>query len=131
MPLHCVQNNTLFPIKQVRILDLLDRTTESAPEIPHKSRRTLMHPQKCEIAQCSPNQLEMTTNTLALALQQCPVPHHTGKLGWLPLRNSRDSLRHPSQVNRNNNFSTGTRGKLHAHHIVSRRQLIPRILLKR
>ena len=123
--------NALFPIKQVRSLNLLDGTTESPPEVPHKSRRTLMSPQECEIARCSPNQLEMTTNSPALASQQCPIPHHTGQLAWLPLGNSRDSLRHPSQVYRNTNFSTGTRGKLHAPHIISRRELIPRIQLKR
>ena len=32
----------LFPTKQVRSLDFLDGTTESPPEVPHKSRRTLM-----------------------------------------------------------------------------------------
>ena len=72
---------------------MLDRTTESRLEIPHKSRRTLMSPQECEIARCSQNQLEMTTNSPALASEQCPVPHHTGQLAWLPLGNSRDSLR--------------------------------------
>ena len=36
-----------------------------------------------------------------------------------------------SQVYRNTNFSTGTRGKLHATHIVSRTEMIPRILLNR
>ena len=90
-----------------------------------------MSPQECEIGRCSPNQLEMMTNSPALASEQSPIPHHTGQLAWLPFRNSRDSLRHPSQVYRNNNFSTGTLGKLHAPHIVSRRELIPRILLKR
>ena len=130
-PLHCVQSNALFPIKQVRILDLLDGTTESPPEIPHKSRRTRMSPQECEIVRCSPNQLEMMTNPPALASEQCPIPDHTGRLAWIPLGNSRDSLRHPSQVYRNTNFSTGTRGKPHAPHIISRRELIPRILLKR
>ena len=125
-----MQSNSLFPIKQVRSLDLLDGTTERLPEISQKSRRTLMSPQECEIARCSRKQLEMTTNYPALASEQCPIPHHTGKLAWLPLGNSRDSLRHPSQVDRNTNFSTGTRGKLHAPHIVSRRELIPRILLK-
>ena len=34
-----------------------------------------------------------------------------------------------SSVFRNTNYSTGTRGKLHAPHIVSRRELIHRILL--
>ena len=67
-----------------------------------------MSPQECEIAWCRPNQLEMTTNSPALASEQCPVPHDTGELAWLPLGNSRDSLRHPSQVYRNTNFSTGT-----------------------
>ena len=80
-----------------------------------------MSPQECEIARCSPNQLELTTNYSALASEQCPSPHDTGQLASLPLGNSRDSLRHPSQVSRNTNFSLGTRGKLHALHIVSRR----------
>ena len=117
--------------KEIRSLDLLDGTTDSPPEIPHKSSRTLMSPQECEIDRCSPNQLEMMTNSTALASEQCPIPHHTGQLAWLPLGNSRDSLRHPSQVYRNTNFSKGTRGKLHAPHIVSRRGLISSILLKR
>ena len=121
----------MFPNKQVRSLALLVGTTESPPDIPHKSRRTLMSPQECEIARCKSNELQMMTNSPALASEQCPVPHHTGQLAWLPLRNSRDSLRHPSQVYRNTNFRTGTRGKLHAPHIVSRRDLIPRILLKK
>ena len=129
--MHCMQSNALFPIKQVRSLDLLDGTTESPPEIPHKSRWTLMSPQECEIARCRPNQLEMMTYSHALASEQCLIPHHTGQLAWLPLGNSRDSLRHPSQVSRNTNFITGIRGKLHAPHIISRRELIPRILLRR
>ena len=110
---------------------MLDGTTEGPPEVSHKSRRTLMSPQECQRARCSPNQLEMTTNSPALASEQCPIPHHTGKLAWLLLGNSRDYLRHPSQGYRNTNFRTGIRGKLHAHHIISRRELIPRILLKR
>ena len=78
--MHCVHSNALLPIKQVRSLDLLDGTTESSPEIPHKSRRTLMSLQECEIARCSPNQLEMMTNSLALASEKCPIPYHTGEL---------------------------------------------------
>ena len=87
--------------------------------------------QECEIARCSPNQIEMMSNSPALASEQCPIPHRTGQLAWLPLSNSRDSLRQPSQVYRNTNFSTGGRGKVHAPHIVSRRELIQGILLKR
>ena len=128
--MHCVQSNGLFSIKEVRSLDLLDGTTESLPEVPLKSRRTLMSPQQSQIARCSPNQLEMTTRSPALASEQCPIPHHRGQLAWLPLDNSRDSLRHTSQVYRNTNFSTQTEGKLHAPHIILRRELIPRILLK-
>ena len=116
-----MQSNALFPIKQVRSLDLLDGPTESSPEIPYKSRRTLMSPQECHIALCSPNQIQMMTNSPALASEQCRIPHHTGQLAWLPLGNSRDSLKHPSQVYRNTNFSFGNRGKLHTFHIVSRR----------
>ena len=110
-----------FPIKQVRSLDLLDGTKDSPPEVPNKSRRTLMSPQECQIARCSPNQVEMTTNPPASASEQCPIPDHTGRLAWLPLGNSRDSLRHPSQVYRNTNFCLGTRGKLQALHITSKR----------
>ena len=110
---------------------MLAGTTESPPEITHKSRRTLKSSKESEIARCSLNQLEMTTNSPALASEQCPVPHHTGQLAWLHLGISRDSLRHSSQVYRNTNFTTGSRGKLHAPHIISRRELIPRILLKR
>ena len=80
-----------------------------------------MSPQECQIVRCSPNQLEKMTNSPALASEQCPIPDHRGRLAWLPLGNSRDSLRHPSQVYRNTNFSLGTRGNLHALHIVSRR----------
>ena len=116
-----MQSSALFPIKQVRILDLLDGTKDSPPEVPNKSRMTLMSPQECQIAQCSRNQLEMMTNSPALASEQCSIPDHTGRLPWPPLGNSRDSLRHPSQVYRNTNFSLGTRGKLHALHIVLRR----------
>ena len=79
-----------------------------------------MSPQECQIALYSPNQLEMTTNSPALASEQCTIPHHTGGLAWLPLGNSRDSLRHPSQVYRNTNFSLGARVMLHSLHIVSR-----------
>ena len=60
-----------------------------------------MSPQECQIARCSPNQLEMMTSSPVLASEQSPIPHHTGQLAWLPLGNSRDSLRHPSQVYRN------------------------------
>ena len=128
--MHCMQSNALFPIKQIRSLALLDGTTESPSEFPHKSRRTLMLLQDCEIARLSPNQLEMTTNSPALGSEKCLHAHHTGHLAWLPLGNCSDSLRHPSQVYRKSNFSRGTRGELHASHIVLRRELIPRILLK-
>ena len=99
---------------------MLDGTKESPPEVPNKSRRTLMSPQECQIARFSPNLLEMMTNSPALASEQCPIPDHTGRLAWLH-GISRDSLRHPSQVYRNTNFSLGTRGKLHEFHIVLRR----------
>ena len=100
---------------------MLDGTKESPTNVPNKSRRTLMSPQECQIAQCSLNQLEMTTNSPALDSEQCRIPDHTGRLAWLPLGNSRDSLRRTSQVYRNTNFILGTPGKVHALHIVSRR----------
>ena len=116
-----MQSIAFFPIKQVISLDLLDGTKESTPEVPDKFRRTLMSPQECQIDRCSPNQIETTTNSTALASEQCPIPDHKGRLAWLPLGNSRDSLRHPSQVYRKTNFSLGNQGKLHALHIDSRR----------
>ena len=110
---------------------MLDGTTESPPEVPHKSTRTLMSLQEFQIAHCSPNEIEMSANSPALASEQCAIPNHTGQLAWLSLGNSRDALRHPSQIYRNMNFSTGTRRKLHAPHIISRRELIPTVLLRR
>ena len=55
---------------------MLDGSTDSPPEIPHKARKTLMTPQECEIARCSPNQLEMMPNSPALAPKQSLVAHH-------------------------------------------------------
>ena len=121
----------LVPKQTGRSLDLLDGPTESPPELPHKSRRTLMSPQECEIARGSPNQLEIKPESFALAPEKFPFPHHTRQVAWLPLGNHRDSLRHTSQVYRNTNFNTGTRGKLHSPHNVSRRELNSRNLLNR
>ena len=121
----------MFPIKHARSLHWLDGTSERPQEHCHKSRRTLMSPKECEIAQGSPNHLKIMPDSTVLTPEQFPVPPHTGQVALLPLGNSRDSLRHPSQVYRNTNFSTGTRGKLHALDLVSRRELISRILLER
>ena len=66
----------MFPIKQVRRLDLLDGTSESPPEMPHKSRRTLMSPLECEIARGSPNLIEIKPDYSALVPEQFPVCHH-------------------------------------------------------
>ena len=82
--MHWVQSNSVFPIKHVRGLDLLDGTLESRPENPHTSRRTLMSQQECEIAWCSPNQLEIKPHSPALAPEQFPVPHHTRQVARLP-----------------------------------------------
>ena len=64
--------------------------------------------QEYEIALYSPNQLEMTRNSPALAEEQSPIPHYTRQVGGLFLGNSIDSVRHQSQVHRNSTFSTGT-----------------------
>ena len=58
---------------------MLDGTTESPPEIAHKSRRTLMSVQESEIGRGTPNQIEMMTDSPALASEQSPIPHHTGQ----------------------------------------------------
>ena len=76
-----MQSNTLFPIKQVWSLDLLDGTTESLREIPQKSRRTLMSLQEYEIPLSSPNQLKIKPYFPAFAPEQFPVPHQTRQVG--------------------------------------------------
>ena len=78
--MYCMQSNSVFPIKQGRSLDLLDETLESLQEHAHKSRRTLMSLQECEIARCSPNQLEMKPDSPALAPEQSPISHQTGEM---------------------------------------------------
>ena len=93
-----MQSNSRFPIKHVRSLDLIDGTPESPQEHPHKSRMTLISPKECEIFQCIPNQLEMTADSPLLDLEKTPVPHHTRQVACRTLGNSRDSLRHPSQI---------------------------------
>ena len=80
-----MQSNSLFPIKQVRNLDLLDGTTLSPREIPQKSRKTLMSLQEYEIPQGSPNQLKIKPYFPALAPEQFPVPHQTRQVARLPL----------------------------------------------
>ena len=69
----------MFAIKHVRILDVLNGTTESPPEIADKSKRTLMSLQECEIALASPNQLEIKPDSPALSAVQFLVPNQTGK----------------------------------------------------
>ena len=72
-----MQSNSLFPIKQVRSLDLLEGTAESPREIPQKSRSTLMSLQEYEIPRDSPNELKIKPYVPALAQEQFPVPHQT------------------------------------------------------
>ena len=75
-----MQSNSLFPIKQVRSLDLLDGNTESPREIPQKSRRTLMSLQEYEIPRGSPNQLKIKPYFPALAPEQFALAHQTGQV---------------------------------------------------
>ena len=77
---------------------MLDGTPESPQEYTHKSRMKLMSPKECEIVQCNPDQLAMMPDTSVLDLEQSPFPHHTRQVASLTLGNSRDSLRHPSQI---------------------------------
>ena len=75
--LQWVQSNSVFSIKHVRSLDLLDGTTESPQEHCHKSRGTLISLQQCKIVLCTPNQLEMTPVSPALAPWPSHIPHQT------------------------------------------------------
>ena len=56
---------------------MLDGTTESPREIPHKSRRTLLSLQEYEIPRGSPNQLKNKPYFPALAQEQFPLPLQT------------------------------------------------------
>ena len=56
---------------------MLDRNRGSPPEIPHKTRRTLMLPQDCDMAWGGPNQHEIKPDSPALTPEQFPVPHNT------------------------------------------------------
>ena len=98
IPWDCMQSNSTFPITHVRSLDLLDGTPESPQDHPHKSRMTLMSQKECEIVQCIPNQLEVTPGSPVLDVEQSTIPHHTRQVACLTSGNSRDSLRHPSQI---------------------------------
>ena len=109
---------------------MLDGTPESLQEQPHKCRMTLMSPNECEIVQCNPNQFEMTPDSPVLDVVQQPFPQPTRQVSFVTLGNYRDSLIYTSLIQRNTNLSTGARGKLHGHHIISRREWVPRILLK-
>ena len=75
--MHCMQSNSVFPIKHVRTLDLLDGTPESPQKHCHKPRRTLMSPEEYQIAQCTPNQVEMKPDFPALAPEPSRIPHDT------------------------------------------------------
>ena len=66
-------------------------------------------------------------------IESIAISHSTSytKKGLTSLKQSRDSLRHPSQVYRNINFSKATGWKIRSTHIVWRWELIPCLQLKR
>ena len=80
IPQHCMQSNSMFPIKHVRSVDLLDGITESPQEHCHNSRRTLMSLQEHEIAQCTLHQLEMKPDSPEFAPEPSHVPHLIGQV---------------------------------------------------
>ena len=59
------------------------------------------------------------------------IPYDMQQVAWHPLQQSRDTLRDPSQVYRNINFSKATGWKTRAPHIVWRWELIPCLRMKR
>ena len=123
--------SSVFPIKDVRNLDFPDGTEENPPEHCHNQRRTLMSPQECKIDGCTPNQLRKKHISPSLNPYPSRIPHHIQQVAWHPLQQSRDSLRHTSQVYRNINFSKATGWKIRAPHIVWKWELIPCLRLKR
>ena len=125
IPLHCVLRSSVFPIKDIRNLNFPDWTKKNPQEHCQNKRRTLISPQECKIDWCNPNKLKMTHTSHSLNPRPSRIPHHIQQLAWYPLKHSRDSLRHPSQVYRNINFSKATRWKIRAPHIIWRWELIP------
>ena len=80
---------------------------------------------------CTPNQLKMKHISPSLNPQHSFITHHIQQVSWHPLQQSRDYLRHPSQVYRIIYFSKATGGKTRAPHIVWRWELIPCLRMKR
>ena len=76
-----MQSNALFTIKQVRILDFLDGTNESPPEVPNTSRKTLMAPQECQIARGA--QINLKYRPIPLFWLQSNVPFQIIQDDWL------------------------------------------------
>ena len=66
--------HSVFTIKQVRDLNVLDGTPESPQENCHKTRGSLLSLQELKIAQCTPSQLEMKPIPLH-CLHSYPVFH--------------------------------------------------------
>ena len=77
IPLHYEQSNSLFTVKHITSLDLLDGTPESPHEHCHTSRKTLMSPKDCKIAQGTPNQVEMKPSFPEMAPEPSNITHHT------------------------------------------------------
>ena len=75
--LHCLQSNSMFPIKHVRNLDLLDGTPESHQEHCDMSTRTPMSLQECEIPRSTPNQLDLKLDSPSFVPEPSSVPRHT------------------------------------------------------
>ena len=106
--LHFMLRSSMFPIKDIRNLDFHDGTEENTQEHCHNKRRTLMSPQECKIDWCTPNELKMKHISPSLNPQPSRIPHHIQQVACHPLQQSRNSLRQPSQVYRNINFSKTT-----------------------
>ena len=79
---------------------------------------------------CTPNQLKMKHISPSLNPKPSSIPLHIQQVAWHALQQSRDSLRHPSQVYRKINFSKATGWKIREVHIIWRGERIPCLRLK-
>ena len=119
IPLHCLQSNSMFPIKNVNRVDLLDGIPESPQEHCHKTRRTLMSPQERKIAQCTPNQLEMRpiSPSIGSITTRQSISYRTSFL--TPFRKlERFPETTISRID-DHHFSRAAWGMFHAPHIIS------------
>ena len=82
IPLHCLQSNSVFHIKQERRLDFLYGIPESTQEHHQKSRGNLRSLPQSERAPCTPKHLEMRANSHSSFGEESRCSTHIGSAAF-------------------------------------------------